>query len=97
MEILTGIMPTDRPERHAKQLMSHWSERGTLSEDGASSRLDWHDGQVLVLTPRKGSLDIEVAVPDGEDVVQFAEVVARHLERFGQRDELTVTWEPAGG
>jgi hypothetical protein len=97
MDTLTGLMPTDRPERYAKQLLSHWSERGTQSEEGGASRLDWHDGQVLVLTPREGSLEIEVGVPDGEDVVRFAEVVARHLERFGQRDELVVTWEPAGG
>ncbi len=27
------------------------------------------------------------------EVDSFAEVVARHLERFGARDELRVTWD----
>lgn len=96
MQNLNGTMPTDRPERYAKQLMSHWSERGTLTQGEASSRLDWHTGQVLTLTPREGALDVTVGVPDDEDLQRFADVVARHLERFGQRDELHVEWEAAG-
>ena len=95
MQNLNGTMPTDRPERYAKQLMSHWSERGTLTQDETSSRLDWHTGQVLTLTPREGALDVTVGVPDDEDLQHFADVVARHLERFGQRDELHVEWNRA--
>jgi hypothetical protein len=90
---LNGSMPTDRPERYAKQLMSHWSERGTLTQDEVSSRLDWHTGQVLTLTPREGALEVTISVPEDADVESFADVVARHLERFGQRDELHVQWE----
>ena len=59
MKTQTGTMPTDRPARYAKQLLSHWSERGTLTQDGTqdgtASTLDWHTGQVLTLTPREGS------------------------------------------
>jgi hypothetical protein len=47
---------------------------------------------VITMRPTAGALDVDVAVPDGEDVAAFAEVVARHLERFGQRDELTLLW-----
>ena len=35
-------------------------------------------------------------MPDDEDLQRFADVVARHLERFGQRDELHVEWDAAG-
>jgi hypothetical protein len=35
-----------------------------------------------------------VSVPDGEDVDRFAEVVQAHLERFGRRGDLHVTWSP---
>ena len=90
---MTGRMATDRPERYAKQLFSHWSERGEQSQDGPTSVLVWPDGQVIRLTPEDGALLVEVCVPDGADAEGFGAVVARHLERFGQRDELTVIWE----
>jgi hypothetical protein len=43
------------------------------------------------MTPAEGGLAVEVGVPD-EDPRRFADVVKRHLERFGQRDELEVVW-----
>ena len=86
-------MPTERPERYAKQLASHWQARGRQVEDGAATTLHFDSGQVVVLRPEEGSLEIEVSVPEGElDVDRFAQVVAEHLQRFGQRDELRVTW-----
>ena len=87
----TGTMATDRPERYAKQLLRHWSERGPVTEEGGASVQRWADGQVIRLTPVDGSLEVEVSV-EGEDATGFADVVARHLERFGQRDELEVVW-----
>lgn len=92
MPTVTGRMATDRPERYAKQLFSHWSERGEQTEEGATSVMVWPDGQVIRLTPADGALIVEVSVPDGGDAVQFGDVVARHLERFGARDELKVLW-----
>ena len=92
MPTVTGRMATDRPERYAKQLLSHWSARGEVSQDGATLVQHWHDGQVIRLTPVDGALLVEVGVPDG-DPAGFGAVVARHLERFGQRDELTVVWD----
>ena len=92
MSTVTGRMATDRPERYAKQLFSHWSERGEQSQDGASSVMVWPDGQVIRLTPEDGALVVEVSVPEG-DAAGFGAVVARHLERFGQRDELKVVWQ----
>lgn len=92
MPTVTGRMATDRPERYAKQLFSHWSERGEQSIDGATSVMVWPDGQVIRLTPQDGALLVEVSVPDA-DAAGFGDVVARHLERFGQRDELKVVWE----
>jgi hypothetical protein len=89
-----GSMPTERPERYAKQLASHWEKRGKQVEDGTVTTLHFDNGQVVVLRPEDGRLEIEVSVPDeGElDVDRFAQVVAEHLQRFGKRDELSVTW-----
>jgi hypothetical protein len=94
MQTTTGFMETDRPERYAKQLASHWEKRGRQVEDGGTTTLHFDAGQVVALTPQDGRLDVAVSVPDDGDldVDRFAEVVAQHLERFGQRDELHVTW-----
>jgi hypothetical protein len=89
-----GTMPTERPERYAKQLASHWAKRGEVVEDQGATTLTFENGQVVVMRPAEGRLDLEVSVPAGAelDVDRWAEVVATHLQRFGQRDELQVTW-----
>jgi len=92
MRTVTGTMQTDRPERYAKQLVSHWAKRGPVTtEDGATVQR-WDTGQVIVLRPTEGVLEVEVNVADGDDAARFAQVVKTHLERFGQRDELNVVW-----
>jgi hypothetical protein len=92
MTTVNGSMATDRPERYAKQLVSHWSERGPVSTEEGATVQRWNTGQVLVLRPADGALEVEVTVPDGDDSARFAQVVKEHLERFGQREELNVVW-----
>lgn len=95
MPDVTGRMATERPERYAKQLFAHWSERGPVTEEGGASVQRWDSGQVIRLTPVEGALVVEVEVPDGGDAAVFGDVVKRHLERFGQRDELELVWDQA--
>lgn len=92
MTTVSGTMATDRPERYAKQLVSHWEERGPVSTEHGATVQRWNTGQVLVLTPVDGALEVEVSVPEGDDAARFAQVVKAHLERFGQREELNVVW-----
>ena len=92
MTSVTGTMKTDRPERYAKQLVSHWADRGPVSEEGGATLQRWATGQVLALRSSDGELEVEITVPDGDDAARFAQVVKDHLERFGQRDELEVVW-----
>jgi hypothetical protein len=88
-----GSMATDRPERYAKQLASHWARRGTVGEEDGGTVIRFEDGQTVVLRPEPGVLRIRASVPEGGDPDRFAQVVKVHLERFGTRDELTVVWE----
>ena len=85
-------MATDRPERYAKQLASHWSEKATVSEDSGTTTLVMGNGTTAALRPVEGALVVDVTVPDGGDLDRWAQVVADHLQRFGQRDELEVVW-----
>ena len=90
-----GSMTTERPERYAKQLAGHWAARGEVVEDGPTTTLRFDTGQVIVMRAVDGRLVLTVSVPEeGEmDVDRFAQVVAEHLQRFGQRHELSVTWD----
>jgi hypothetical protein len=92
MTTITGTMATDRPERYAKQLVSHWAQRGPVTDEDGATVQRWEGGRVILLRPVAGALEVEVTVPDGEDAARFAQVVKEHLERFGQRDELDVVW-----
>jgi hypothetical protein len=88
----TGWMPTDRPERYTKQLAGHWAPKTRQTESEGTTVLTFEGGSVVALRPEDGGLRVEVAVPEGEDLDRFADVVAEHLQRFGQREELQVTW-----
>lgn len=93
METVTGRMATDRPERYAQQIISHWAARGPSTEQGGITVQRWETGQVIILRPTEGVLEIEVGVGDDDDVDRFAQVVKEHLERLGKRDGLDVEWD----
>lgn len=92
MTTVNGSMVTERPERYARQLVSHWSERGPVADEDGATVQRWNTGQVLRLRPVDGALEVEVTVPEGDDAARFAQVVKSHLERFGQREELQLVW-----
>ncbi len=82
---------TATPERYAKQLVSHLGRRVEWVTDGATSTATWGTatGRVVV---GDGVLTLLASGPDAEAVAHVENVLGRHLERFGQRNELTVTW-----
>ena len=90
-------MATDRPERYAKQLAGHWARKGSAEETDGTTVIRFDSGQVVTLVPAPGLLHVEAAVPDDGDADRFAGVVADHLERFGQRAELSVVWDDLQG
>ncbi len=82
---------TDAPERYAKQLVSHLGRRLTWQTDGATSRAVIGDGVGTVVVG-DGVLTLRAEAPDAETLTRIQHVLGSHLERFGQRNELTVTW-----
>jgi len=85
---------TDVPQRYAKQLAAHLGRRLEVREDDDGTRIVFGTGD-CVLTSRPGALELRATAENGEALEQVKDVVARHLERFGQRNELQVTWTPA--
>ena len=82
---------TEAPARYAKQLVSHLGRRLTWTTDGGTStaRIGAATGVVLV---GEGVLTLLAEAPDEESLERVKHVLGSHLERFGQRNELTVTW-----
>ena len=86
---------TDAPERYAKQLVSHLGRKVQFVTDGATSTATFGDttGQVVV---GQGVLTLLVSGSDAEGVARVEHVLGSHLERFGQRSELVVSWTRTG-
>jgi uncharacterized protein len=82
---------TATPARYSKQLVSHLSRRIEWTTEGATSTatVGTATGRIVV---GEGILTLVAEGPDEEAVARVEDVLGRHLERFGQRNELTVTW-----
>jgi hypothetical protein len=87
----TATVPTDAAPRYVKQLASHLGRKATIEEQA--------DGVVVVLTAGRcllvatdTAVELSATAPDDESLETVKRVVGVHLERFGQRNELTVSW-----
>lgn len=89
-----AAVPTDAPERNAKQLLSHLGGKKTVEPiDGVpgGGRLLFAFGTGTV-RPEAGRLVLEATATDEESLARVKAVLGRHLERFGARRGLTVHW-----
>lgn len=86
---------TEKPARYAKQLSSHLSKRCSITEEAGGVRVtlpsESGSGSCL-LSSGTGVLELHAEATDDDSLSSVNDVIGRHLERFGQRDGLTVTW-----
>ncbi|MQA03251.1 MAG: DUF2218 domain-containing protein [Streptosporangiales bacterium] len=85
---------TDAPARYAKQLASHMSRRIDATWDGSAGALPFPFGH-CALRAEEGELILEAEAPDEAELSRVEEVVGSHLERFGRKNELVVSWQRA--
>jgi len=88
----TATVATATPGRYAKQLVSHLGRRCEVREEADGIRLVLPAGGDCLLTSTDDALVMAATAPTQESLDQVTDVVGRHLERFGQRNELAVTW-----
>jgi hypothetical protein len=88
----TATVVTDRPARYIKQLVSHLGHRLSteLADDGTA--VITASGGEATLVPTDGAILATVVADEAASLAQVQDLVARHLVRFGNADELTVTW-----
>jgi caffeoyl-CoA O-methyltransferase len=87
---------TPQPARYVKQIVSHLGHRLTtrLEPDGTGV-VEFDDGRcTLTVVADAVLLAARASDPAGLDHVR--EVLGRHLERFGGREGLRVTWSEPG-
>jgi hypothetical protein len=82
---------TDAPERYAKQLVSHLGRRVEWVTEGPVSTATIAGGTGVVEVG-SGVLVLRAEAADAEALERVQDVLGRHLERFGQRNELVVAW-----
>src|SRR4051812_45013636 len=94
--IAVASVATDKPGRYAKQLVAHLGRKLTFTwSDGiASAPIAEGTGS---LTAGGGVLTLGAPARDPGAPTVLPDVLGRHLERFGQRDGLVVTWNEALG
>ena len=85
-------VPTDAPARFAKQLVSHLGRKVPFTEDGDGAwtiTVGDARGRIAV---GDGVLSMHVEASDIQTLNRLEHALGSHLERFGARAGLTVTW-----
>jgi hypothetical protein len=93
-----AVVPTARPARYGKQLVSHLTRRvrGEWAETENRGWLDFGAAQAELDADRDGALSIRLRAEPSQLPV-YEEVLGSHLVRFGARDELLVAWRRDNG
>jgi hypothetical protein len=81
----------ERPERWAKQLVSHLGHKAEVTETDRGSKLTLTVGAGLV-SVTNGCVVLEVEAPDEESLAKVENVLGGHLERFAHEHEIKVIW-----
>lgn len=95
------IVDTARPERYAKQLVSHFRAKLPSEDIDYGTRLTFNRDNAftgyadVLVEPIDGVdyLKLVVYAASSENREKLAGIVGGHLERFGERDQLEVHWE----
>ena len=82
---------TDRPERWAKQLVSHLSHKAPHAQTERGDELTIGDG-LGVVSVQPGFVVLEAHANSDEMLARVEDVLGRHLERFAEKDGLAVSW-----
>ena len=85
-------VPTSTPARYAKQLVSHLGRKVDFTADGDGSWTSQIGGARAGITVGEDLLTLGAEAPDEAALAQVEHALGNHLERFGHRDHLIVTW-----
>ena len=82
---------TPNGRKYLAQLCKHFQHKLPAKWDENAGSIEFSIGQCR-LSARESELEIVLASADAAQLAQLQDVVARHLLRFGFREELVVEW-----
>jgi len=86
-----AIVETKKSSRYMKALCNHFDRKATASYDNDVGSITLSSGKcALIALPER--LQINVVAKNEDNLEQIKRVIATHLVRFGQKDELSVHW-----
>jgi catechol 2,3-dioxygenase len=85
---------TDRPSPYLLQLAKHFRHKLDVTFDERAGTLPFAFGR-CELRAGDGALHLEAIAATPEELERVEHVVGSHLERFGRRHALSVSWSPA--
>lgn len=87
-----AAVATDKPVPYMRQLCKHFGHKVDAAYDDDSGYIQFEFGRCELAAAGDGELRLTVIAADEASNERMRNVVGSHLERFGRRDELTVTW-----
>jgi hypothetical protein len=82
---------TDKPVPYMRQLCKHFGHKVDASFGEDSGYIQFEFGR-CELRAAGDRLTLEVSAADAESHERMERVIGSHLERFGRRDGLSVSW-----
>lgn len=87
------LIATARPANLLKRLCHHFSLKVTASHDADQGHVQFAMGTCAMHVTDEGLL-IEVIAADADALGAVQRIVGEHVKLFGQREGLTVDWQP---
>ena len=92
----TAQVATAKPGPYMKQLCRHFGHRNEVTFDDEHGEIHLPSGVCALDATAPATLSLTATAADAESLEQLERVIGVHLERFGSRDELSVSWsQPA--
>jgi uncharacterized protein len=88
----TALVATAKPSPYLKQLCRHFGHRNEVSFDDQHGSIRLSSGLCTLEARPPDRLLLEASAVDAESLGRLTAVIGSHLERFGARDGLLVSW-----
>ena len=96
MTAYVARVPAASASRYLQQLAKHWSHKLEVTFAATEATIGFPSGARLDMRADRETLDLVLAVPDGEDAARMQRVVEEHIDRFAFREgPLTYDWRVA--
>lgn len=92
MPVSHAVVPTTSGARYINRLCKHWQHKLDVSHDEHQGRVTF-DGGVCHMRAEAGALHLQLTAEDAAIRERLEHVVAVHLVRMANREDVDVAWQ----